>query len=92
MRIAVIILALTSIAVGLVTLRGRELRYRHQAQQLEMRRRALRPAIWRHEARIRRLVAAEAVNNRAVAMGLYRQGDRRRPLVYGTEHRTRSRR
>ncbi|MFW6132427.1 MAG: hypothetical protein ACOC8F_00920 [Planctomycetota bacterium] len=94
MRIAVVILSLTVIAVALVTLRGRELRYRHQTQQLEMRRRSLRPEIWRREARIRRLVAAEAVRRRAVAMGLrWRpRGERDTPLAYHPEQRTPSQR
>lgn len=70
MRIAVVILALTGIAVALVGLRRQELRYRQEFQRLEMRRRAIRPEIWRHEARIRRQVAVEEVRRRAWAMGV----------------------
>jgi hypothetical protein len=70
MRIAFVIVGLTVIAMGLVTLRRDEVTDRHEIQRLQGRLIAQRRDLSEQDCRLGELTALAAVRNRAQDMGI----------------------
>ncbi len=64
MRLAVVIIFLTSIAVGLVHLRRAEITAKHAAQRLQMKQVTLRRKLWDQQNHLSRLTLPQEVNRR----------------------------
>jgi hypothetical protein len=75
MRIALIILGLTVIAVGLVHLRRQEVLVRHEIQRLESEHARTRREVWRREVELAKTFSPEEIRRRAKAMALEMTGD-----------------
>ena len=74
MRMALIIVVLTAIAVGLVQFRREEVVLQHQIQQLQMELLHQRRENRALDVRLGRLTAVEALRTRAQEMGLALEG------------------
>lgn len=75
MRLALIIVCLTSIAVARVHLRRCELLARHDSQELANRQVELRRALWDQQVRMSYLTAPAKVRQQAIEMSLGRSGE-----------------
>lgn len=70
MRIALVIVVLTAIAVGLVEIRRQEVFFQHEIQQLTKDQSRLGQESWAMDVRLGSLTAVEALRARAQEMGL----------------------
>lgn len=70
MRLALVILSMTAIAIGLVKLRSDEVTARHDIQTLQQRLVMQRQVMAEQDVRLSQLKAVEAVRARAEDMGL----------------------
>lgn len=70
MRLTLIILGLTAIALGVVHLRREELAVRHDMQRLESRHAEVRRDLWAREVEIGHLTTPQAIRYRAEVMAL----------------------
>ena len=70
LRLAIVIVSVTAIAVGLVHLRRTEIATRHQIQRLSAEQIRLRRALWDQQVRLGELTAPQRVQQRADEMAL----------------------
>jgi hypothetical protein len=70
MRIALVIVVLTAIAVGLVEIRRQEVVFQHEVQQLSKDQSRLGQESWALDVRLGSLTAVEALRARAQEMGI----------------------
>jgi len=77
LRLAIVIVSVTAIAVGLVHLRRREIAARHRIQRLAAEQVRLRRALWDQQVRLGELTAPGCVRQRAeeMALGLWPKTD-----------------
>ena len=70
MRLAIVIVSVTAIAVGLVHLRRTEIATRHRIRRLSAEQVRLRRALWDQQVRLGELTAPARVQQRAEEMAL----------------------
>ena len=78
MRMAVIILVLSAIAMSLVHLRRREIHYRHASQCLRARKIALNRKLWDQQVRLGYLTSPRQISRRMEEMALFQVTDDQR--------------
>ena len=70
MRLAFIIVCLTTIGIGLVHIRRQEVVLRHEVQSKQLRHVALRREIWDHQVRLGHMTTPRNIRHRAEILGL----------------------